>query len=81
MYTPNPSPWGEEYILIMDSAAGQSMVGQGYKIMFYTGQQIQMDGAFLAGMDGGQYPIVCAAAVVEDVTSDQPIIIVINQAA
>ena len=48
--------------------------------MFYTGQHIKMDGA-LVGMEGGQYPIVCAAAVVEDETSDQLIIVVANQAA
>jgi len=48
--------------------------------MFYTGQQIKMDGA-LVGMEGNQYPIICAAAVIEDQTSDQPIIIETNQAA
>ena len=37
-----------------------------------------MDGA-LVGMEGGQYPIVCAGAVVEDETSDQLIIVVVNQ--
>jgi len=35
----------------------------------------------LTGMEGDQYPIVYAAAVVEDETSDQLIIIVVNQAA
>ena len=39
-----------------------------------------MDGA-LVGMEGGQYTIVCAADVVEDETSDQLIIVVVNQAA
>ena len=40
-----------------------------------------MDGA-LVGMIGGQYPIVCAAAVVEDQTiSDQLFIVVVNQTA
>jgi len=48
--------------------------------MFYTGQHTKKDGA-LVGMKGGQYPIVCAAAVVEDETSDQLIIVVVNQAA
>ena len=51
----------------MDSTADQSVIGQGCKI--YTGQHIKMDGA-LVGMEGGQYPIMCAAAVVEDETSD-----------
>ena len=64
----------------MDSAADQSVIGQWFKIMFYTGQHIKMDGA-LVGMEGGQYPIVSAAAVVEDETSDQLIIVVANQAA
>ena len=48
--------------------------------MFYTGQHIKMDGA-LVGMEGGQHPIVCAGAAVEDETSDQLIIVVANQAA
>ena len=39
-----------------------------------------MDGA-LVGMEGGQYPIVCAAVVVEDETSDQLVVVVVNQAA
>ena len=64
----------------MDSAADQSVVSQGFKIMFNTGQQIRRDGAFV-GMEGSQYPIVCAAAMVEDQTSDQLVIIVVNQAA
>jgi len=33
------------------------------------------------GMEGGQYPVVCAAAVVEDETSDQLFIVMVNQAA
>jgi len=48
--------------------------------MFYTGQHIKMDKAQV-GMEGGQYPIVCAAAVVEDATSDQLFIVVVTQAA
>jgi len=80
IYAPNLSPGLEENVLIMDSAADQSVIGQGFKFMFYTGQQIKMDGA-LVGMEGTQYPIICAAAVVEDQMSDQPIIIVVNQAA
>ena len=80
LYAPNLTPGPEENILIMDSAADQSVIGQGFKIMFYTGQHIKMDGA-LVGMEGGQYPIVCTAAVVEDESSDQLIIVVVNQAA
>ena len=63
LYAPNLPPGPEENILIMNSAADQSVIGQGFKIMFYTGQHIKMDRA-LVGMDGGQYPIVCVAAVV-----------------
>jgi len=63
----------------MDGAADQSVGGQGFKIMFYTGQHIKMDGA-LVGMEGGQYPIVCAAATVENKASDQLSIVVVNQA-
>ena len=63
LYAPNLTPGPEENILIMDSAADQSVIGQGFKIMFNTGQHIKMDGAPV-GMKGGQYPIVCAAAVV-----------------
>ena len=53
-YAPNLTPGPKENILIMDSAADQSVIGQGFKIMFYTGQHIKMDGA-LVGMEGGQY--------------------------
>ena len=54
LYAPNLTPGPEENILIKDSAADQSVIGKGFKIMFYTGQHIKMGGA----------PIVCAAAVV-----------------
>jgi len=77
LYAPSLIPTPEENILLMDSAADQSVIGQGFKIMFYTGQPIKMDGA-LVGMEGGQDPIMCAAAVVEDKTSDPLIIVVVN---
>ena len=64
----------------MDSAADQNVIAQEFKIMFYTGLIIKMDGA-LVGMKGGQYPIMCATAVVEVETSDPLIIVVVNQAA
>jgi len=54
LYAPNLTPGPEENILIKDSAADQSVFGKGFKIMFYAGQHIQMDGA----------PIVYAAASV-----------------
>jgi len=47
VYALNLSPGSEENILIMDSAADQSVIGQGFKIMFYMGQQIKMDGALV----------------------------------
>ena len=74
------SPGPEENVLICDSAAEQCVVGQGFKILFHTGQHVVMDGA-MAGMGGGRYPIVCAAAVVEDETRMDPVIIILNQAA
>ena len=64
----------------MDSAADQSVVGQGWRILFRTGQKIHMDGA-LIGMEGGSYPIVSAATVVEDATTSQLVILIVNQAA
>ena len=56
LYAPNLTQGPEENILIINSAADQSVIGQGFKIMCYTGQHIKMDGA-LVGMEG-QYPIV-----------------------
>ena len=79
-YVPSESPGVEENILIMDSAADQSVVGQGWRILFRTGQKIHMDGA-LIGMEGGRYPIVSAATFVEDATTNQPVIVIVNQAA
>ena len=79
-YIPSESPGVEENILIMDSAADQSVVGQGWRILFRTGQKIHMDGA-LIGMEGGSYPIVSAATVAEDATTSQLVILIINQAA
>jgi hypothetical protein len=73
-------PGPEENVLICDNAVEQCVVGQGFKVLFHTGQHVQMDGA-LVGMEGGRYPIVCAAAVVEDETRESPVIIILNQAA
>jgi hypothetical protein len=41
---------------------------------------VRIDGA-MTGMEGGKYPIVSAAAVVEDETREDPVIIIVNQAA
>ena len=62
LYAPNLTPGPEENILIMESAVDQSVIGQGFKIMVYTGQHIKMDEA-LVGMEEGQHPIVWATAV------------------
>ena len=37
LYAPSLTPGPEENILIMDSAAGQSVIGQGFKITFHSG--------------------------------------------
>jgi hypothetical protein len=41
---------------------------------------VRIDGA-MTGMEGGKYPIVSAAAMVEDETREDPVIIIVNQAA
>ena len=74
------APDPEDNVLICDNAADQCVVGQGFKVLFHTGQSIRMDGA-MAGMTGNKYPIVCAVAVVEDETTFLPKMIIINQAA
>jgi len=76
-YVPSESPGVEENVLIMDSAADQSV---GWRILFRTGQKVHMDGA-LVGMEGKRYPIVSAATFVEDATTNQPVIVIVNQAA
>ena len=76
----HPTPDPTENILIVDSAADQSCVGQGFRILHYTGASIQLEGA-LDTMGGGYYPLVSAAAVVTDPTTTREIIIVVNQAA
>jgi len=73
-----PSP--DDNVLIIDSAADQSCIGQGFRILHYTGATIHLDGA-LDTMGGGNYPLVSAAAVVTDPTTVREIIIIINQAA
>jgi hypothetical protein len=74
---PNPT----DNVLIIDSAADQSCVGQGFRILYYTGATIHLDGGALDTMGGGNYPLVSAAAVVTDPTTTREIIVIINQAA
>mmetsp|Transcript_11803 Transcript_11803/g.17014 ORF Transcript_11803/g.17014 Transcript_11803/m.17014 type:complete len:115 (-) Transcript_11803:29-373(-) len=76
----DPVPSASENILIVDCAADQSCIGQGFKILYHTGEEINLNGA-IAGMQGGIFPIVCAAAVVIDPSTSQEYIIIINQAA
>jgi len=76
----HPQPGPTDNVLIIDSAADQSCVGQGFRILHYTGASIHLDGA-LDTMGGGTYPLVCAATVVVDPTSTREVIIIINQAA
>jgi hypothetical protein len=67
-------------ILIMDRAADMSMVGQGFEILFHTGETTTLLGA-MASLDGKTYDIVTAAGVIESPTTTQQYIIIINQAA
>jgi len=74
------TPNQDENVLIRDSTADQSVIGKEWRILYYTVQNIQIDG-FLIGMEGEKYPVVCMAAVVEDNMTSQQIIIIVNQAA
>ena len=74
------TPNQDENVLIRDSTADQSVIGKEWRILYYTVQNIQIDG-FLIGMEGEKYPVVCMAAVVEDNTTSKQIIIIVNQAA
>jgi hypothetical protein len=44
-------PGLQENVLICDNAADQCVIGQGFKVLFHTGQFVKMDGA-MAGMNG-----------------------------
>jgi hypothetical protein len=44
-----PDP--QENVLSCDNAADQCVIGQGFKVLFHTGQFVKMDGA-MAGMNG-----------------------------
>lgn len=73
-------PSASEHILIVDCAADQSCIGRGFKILYHTGEEITLNGA-IAGMRGGNFPIVSAAAIAIDPTTSQEFIIIIHQAA
>jgi len=74
------TPTTTEDVLIIDCAADQSCIGRGFKILYHTGEEIRLNGA-IAGMRGGVFPIVCAAAIAIDPTTTQEYIIIIHQAA
>ena len=73
-------PSTTEDVLIIDGAADQSCIGRGFRILHYTGEEIHLNGA-IAGMQGGTFPVVCAAAIAIDPSTAQETIIIINQAA
>jgi hypothetical protein len=78
MYTHEP-PDEEENILIIDSAADISCVGQGFTVLFHSGEKMTLSTA-LASAPSNTFDIVTAAAVVIDPSSSREIIIIINQA-
>ncbi len=79
MHTDDP-PSQDVPILIMDSAADMSMVGQGFEILFYTGERITLWGA-MASLNGCEHDVVTAATVITSEISTQQYIAIINQAA
>jgi hypothetical protein len=79
MYT-HGTPSREENILIIDSAADISCVGQGFTVLFRSGETTTLDMA-LVGTKGRTLDIVTAATVVVDTTTARNVILIINQAA
>ncbi len=79
VYT-HESPNSDENILIVDSAADISCIGQGFKILFHSGETT-MIGMALADSSPRKFDVVTAAAVVIDPSTSKNIIIIINQAA
>ncbi len=79
VYT-HESPNSDENILIVDSAADISCIGQGFKILFHSGETTTI-GMALADSNPREFDVVTAAAVVIDPTTSKNIIIIINQAA
>jgi hypothetical protein len=79
IYT-HESPKSEENILVIDSAADISCVGQGFEVLFRSGETTTISLA-LASSEETTFDIVTAAAVVEDPTTSRSVIIIINQAA
>jgi hypothetical protein len=78
MYTDDP-PGEQEDILIVDSAANISCVGQGFLILFCSRETMTMNTA-LASLPSNTFDIVSAAAVIIDPSSSTEVIIIINQA-
>jgi hypothetical protein len=78
MFTHDP-PDSTENILIVDSAADISCVGQGFTVLFHSGETMTMNTA-LARSPSNTFDIVSAVAVIEDPTSSRNIIVIINQA-
>jgi hypothetical protein len=66
MYTHDP-PGPSENILIVDSAADISCVGQGFTVLFHSGEKTVLNMA-LAKSPSNTFDIVSAAAVVENPT-------------
>jgi hypothetical protein len=77
MYTHVP-PGPNENNLIVDSAADISCVGQGFTVLFHSGEKMILNTA-LARPPSNTFDIISAAAVVEDPTTSKNIIIIINQ--
>jgi hypothetical protein len=78
MYT-HDTPHEEENILIIDSTADISCVGQGFTVLFHSGERMTLSTA-IASAPSNTFDIVTAAAVVIDPSSSREIIIIINQA-
>jgi hypothetical protein len=74
------APKSEENILIIDSAADISCVGQGFSIMFYSGETTTISLAIKESASS-TFDIVTAAAVVIDPSSSKNVIIIVSQAA
>jgi hypothetical protein len=77
----HPKPSTSEPILIIDSAADISCVGQGFHILFYTGETTTLGIAFVGQTAPRQYDIVCAATVIHDIKTQKNLLLIINQAA
>jgi hypothetical protein len=73
-------PLPHDNVLIMDSGAEISCVGQGFSILTWSGETVSL-GTVEMQNEKRTYDIVSAATVIIDETSSIGIIIIINQAA